>query len=98
MSIGSIVGRIIPAATAFVTSGGNPVAAVAAGVQADKQRDQAKKIRLQNEAAQKQFKENMTMAMGSGEFGTPGLTFTSSPQQQLGFMDRLTNIGSQSGS
>lgn len=97
MSIGSIVGRIIPAATAFVTSGGNPVAAVAAGVQADKQRDQAKKARLQNAAFQKQYKENLQMAMGSGEFGTPGLTFTPTPQAQPGFFDRIGNIGSQVG-
>jgi hypothetical protein len=54
MSISSIVGRIIPAATAFVTSGGNPVAAAASFAAADKARNQAKKARLQNELIQQQ--------------------------------------------
>jgi len=37
------------------------------------------------------------MAMGSGEFGTPGLTFSSPQPQQIGFFDRLGNIGSNVG-
>jgi len=64
MSLGSIVGRIIPAATAFVTSGGNPAAAVYAGVQADRQRDQAKRAKLDSEIAQNKFKEDLKMAFG----------------------------------
>ena len=75
MSISSIVGRIVPAVTAFATSGGNPVAAVAAGVQADRARDQAKKARIQNEIAQNKFKEDLQMAIGDinapGAFPTP---------------------------
>ena len=57
MSLSSIVGRIIPAATAFVTSGGNPVAAFAGAVQADRARDAAKKQRLENEKARAQYME-----------------------------------------
>ena len=43
MGISSLVGRILPAAAAFVTSGGNPIAAGASLIAADKARDQAKK-------------------------------------------------------
>jgi hypothetical protein len=95
MSIGSFVNRLVPTAISFVTGG--PVAAASTLVQTDRALDQQKKARLQNEARQKQYKENLQMAMGSGEFGTPGLTFTPPPQQQLGFFDRLGNIGSQVG-
>jgi hypothetical protein len=37
------------------------------------------------------------MVMGSGEFGTPGLTFTPQQPQQLGFFDRLGNVASNVG-
>ena len=93
MSISSIVGRIIPAATAFVTSGGNPVAAVAAGVQADRARDQAKKARLQNEIAQTEYERNLKMAIGLDAFGGQGRTIntTAMSTQQSGgtFIDTL---------
>ena len=97
MGISSIVGRILPAATTFVTSGGNPVATAASFAAADAARDNAKKARLQNEVAQQQYERNLAMAMGSGEFGTPGLTFSPTPQPQLGFFDRLGNIASNVG-
>ena len=77
MSISSIVGRIVPAATAFVTSGFNPVAAVAAGVQADRARDQAKRARIQNEIAQNKFKEDLKMAIGDPNY--PGAFPTMRP-------------------
>ena len=54
MSLGSIVGRIIPAVTGFVTSGGNPLAAASSFVAADQARDTAKKIRMQ-QAQEKEF-------------------------------------------
>ncbi len=57
MSLSSLVGRIIPAATAFVTSGGNPVAAFAGAVQADQARNAAKKQRLENEKARAKYME-----------------------------------------
>lgn len=89
MSLSSVVGRILPAATAYVTSFGNPAAAAASFVAADKARDDAKKARMQNARAQQQYKERIEMAMGSGEFGTPGLTFSSTPPPQPGFFDRI---------
>jgi len=97
MGISSIVGRIIPAATAFVTSGGNPVAAAASFAAADRARDNAKRARLDNEIAQNTYERNLKMAMGSGEFGTPGLTFNTTSQPQPGFFDRLGNLASNVG-
>ena len=65
MSIGSIVGRIIPTATAFVTSGGNPLAAATSFIAADKARDEAKKIRMQ-QAKQKELLEMEIFGGGRG--------------------------------
>ena len=95
--ISSIVGRVIPAVTGFVTSGGNPLAAAFSFAQADQARDQAKKQRLRNEEAINKYKESINMSMGSGEFGTPGLTFSAPRPQQAGFFERLGNIGSSVG-
>ena len=93
MGISSIVGRIVPAATAFVTSGGNPVAAVAAGVQADRQRNEAKKARLRNEIAQTKFEEDLKMTIGLDAFGGQGRPImpTAVSTQQSGgtFIDTL---------
>ena len=97
MGIASFVGRVLPAATAFVTSGGNPIAAAASFAAADQARDQAKKVRMQNERVQQQYQESLKMAMGSGEFGTPGLTFSAPQPQQLGFFDRISNVASNVG-
>tara|TARA_E500000081_G_scaffold112770_1_gene115277 strand:- start:340 stop:1215 length:876 start_codon:yes stop_codon:yes gene_type:complete len=97
MSISSIVGRIIPAATAYVTSGGNPIAAAAAAASADKARDQKKQIRLQNAAIEKQNKEFMQMAMDPSQMIGQRSQFIATQPQQLGFFDRLGNIGSSVG-
>lgn len=97
MSLSSLIGRVVPAVTGFVTSGGNPAAAFAAAAQADKARNVAKKARMRSEVAQANYERNLEMAMGSGEFGTPGLTFNTPQPQQLGFFERLGNIGSQVG-
>ena len=97
MSISSLVGRVIPAVTGFVTSGGNPIAAAASFAAADQARDQAKKVRMQNEKVQQQYQESIKMAMGSGEFPTTGLTFNTPQPQQLGFFDRLGGIASNVG-
>lgn len=97
MSLSSIVGRILPAASAFVTSGGNPIAAAASFAAADQARDQAKKARLEADRQRQLIDRRNLMAMGSGEFGTPGLTFNAPPQQQLGFFDRLGNLAGNVG-
>ena len=49
MSLSSLVNRIVPTVTSFVTSGGNPVAAFATAVQTDRALDNAKKARLAQE-------------------------------------------------
>ena len=55
--ISSIVGRILPAATAFVTTGGNPLATATSFVAADQARDLAKKNRLAQEQQRSNFME-----------------------------------------
>ena len=97
MSISSLVNRIVPTATAFVTSGFNPAAAFATAVQTDKALDQAKKIRLRNEEITNQIKEQQKMAFGDpnipGAFPTPRPANLGQPS----FFSRLGNIGSTIG-
>tara|TARA_B100000459_G_scaffold6676_1_gene4091 strand:- start:515 stop:1393 length:879 start_codon:yes stop_codon:yes gene_type:complete len=97
MSLSSIIGRVLPAATAYVTSGFNPVAAAATAIQADKARDQAKKVRLRNEEITNQIKEQQKMAFGDPNI--PGAFPTSRPASigQPSFFSRLGNIGSSIG-
>lgn len=57
MSLSSLVGRIVPAATSFVLSGGNPVAAFTGAVQADRARDAAKKERMRQAKLEEQYME-----------------------------------------
>jgi len=97
MGISSIVGRILPAATAYVTSGGNPIAAAASFAAADQARDNAKEARLEADRQRQLIDRRNFMAMGSGEFGTPGLTFNTTPPQQPGFFDRLGTLAGNVG-
>tara|TARA_R110002012_G_scaffold319144_1_gene538888 strand:- start:141 stop:1016 length:876 start_codon:yes stop_codon:yes gene_type:complete len=93
MSIGSIVGRILPAAVSFATSGGNPVAAAASFAAADRTRDAAKKARIQNEIARNQYKEQLNMAIGLDAFGGQGRAINTPPMSTAssggGFFDTL---------
>jgi hypothetical protein len=93
MSISSIVGRVLPAATAFVTSGFNPVAATASFVAADRARDEAKKMRLANEEATNRFKEQYNMAIGLDAFGGTGRPINTTPVSTAssggGFFDTI---------
>ncbi len=79
MGISSIVGRIVPAATAFVTTGFNPVAAAASFAAADRARNDAKKARLANERLMNEFKEQRNMAIGLDAFGGTGRTISPTP-------------------
>ena len=69
MGLSSLVKRAIPTAIGFATGG--PVGAFVAGVSADQQANQAKKIRLQNENAQKEY-ENYIRSI---QMGLPGTSF-----------------------
>jgi hypothetical protein len=95
MSIGSFVNRLVPTAISFVTGG--PVAAASTLVGTDQALDQQKKARLRNAAMQKQYKENMTMAMDPSQMIGQRSQFISSQPQQLGFFERIGNLGSQVG-
>ena len=98
MGLGSLVSRVVPAAVGFVTGG--PVGAVTAAYATEQGKKQEKKIKKQ--IAQRQQQEQKLIQelnmMGSGEFGTPGLTFTQPKVQQAGFFDRLTGLASNVGS
>jgi len=100
MSISSFINRVIPTATAFVTSGGNPAVAVATLAATDKQLDQNKKIRLQNEVNLKKQRELQQMAYfdqrGGGFINT---SMTPQPSTQnagfgAGFGSFLRDVGS----
>ena len=97
MSISSIVSRIIPAVTSYVTSGGNPIAVAATVASTEAQKKEQKRQRRLAAEQAAEYERNFNMAMGSGEFPTTGLTFSSQPPQQLGFFERLGGIASRTG-
>jgi len=100
MSISSFINRVIPTATAFVTSGGNPAVAVATLAATDKQLDQNKKIRLQNEVNLKKQRELQQMAyfdQRGGGFVNTSMTPQPSTQNAgfgAGFGSFLRDVGS----
>lgn len=95
MAIASFVGRVLPAATSFVTSGGNPIAAAASFAAADKARDQKKQARLayaEYEAQQRELNKMDPLLFQQFGDGRP-----SAPPPQLGFFDRLSNTAGRIG-
>ena len=97
MSISSIVSRIIPAVTSYVTSGGNPVAVAAtvASTEAAKKEQKRAKRRANEQAAE--FERNINMAFGDPN--APGAFPTMRPANlnQPGFFERLGGIASRTG-
>ena len=97
MSLSSFISRVVPATIGFAKGG--PVGAVTAIAGTEQAKAQERKVK-RDIARQQQALSNKRreyMAMGSGEFGTPGLNFTQTQPQQLGFFERLGNIGSNLG-
>ena len=98
MGLSSLVSRVVPTAIGFVTGG--PVGAVTAAYATEQGKKQEKQIKRQ--IAQRQQQEQKLIQelqmMGSGEFGTPGLTFTAPKVQQAGFFERLGGLASNVGS
>ena len=97
MSLGSLVSRIIPAAVGFAQGG--PVGAVTAALATEQTKKQERQVKRQIEQQRQQeqkFIQELNM-MGSGEFGTPGLTFNTQPQPTPGFFDRLGSAASRLG-
>ena len=77
---------------------GTPIGTAAAIKATADARAQQKFLTRTAEASQQQeIKEYNEMVMGSGEFGTPGLTFTPPAVQQPSFFNRLGNIASNVG-
>ena len=85
----------IVATVAPFIPGGQPIAIAAAAKSAA---DQRAAIKFQQATQLQAYKERQ-MVMGSGEFGTPGLNFspTVPTSTQMGFFDRLGNLGSSVG-
>ena len=97
MSISSIVSRIVPAVTTYVTSGFNPVAtaaSIAATESAKRQQKQAKQTANRQAA---EYERNINMAFGDPN--APGAFPTPRPSSigQVGFFERLGNLGSTVG-
>jgi len=77
---------------------GTPIGTAAAiKATADAQAQQKFLQETAKASQQQQIREYNEMVMGSGEFGTPGLTFTPPPVQQTSFFSRLGNIASNVG-
>ena len=97
MSLSSFISRALPTAVGFVTGG--PVGAATAFASVDQAKRQEKKIK-QSIARRQQEEQKLIQElnmMGSGEFGTPGLTFNTQPQPTPGFFDRLGSAASRLG-
>jgi len=97
MSISSIVSRVIPAVTSFVTSGGNPiaVAATVASTEAAKKEQKRAKRRANEQAAEYERINQMAF----GDPNAPGAFPTMRPASisQPGFFERLGGIASRTG-
>lgn len=77
---------------------GTPIGTAAAiKATADAQAQRKFLERTAQASQQQEIKEYNEMVMGSGEFGTPGLTFTPPAVQQPSFFSRLGNIASNVG-
>jgi len=98
MSLKSLINRVIPTATSFVASGGNPAVAFATAVQTDRSLKQAKKQKIENEKAIAKFEEDIKMQyfdQRGGGFTNTAITPT---VQTPTFFERLGNLGSSVGS
>ena len=97
MSISSLVSRIIPAVTSYVTSAGNPiaVAATVASTEAAKT-EQKRAVRRANEQAAEYERINQ-MAMDPSQMIGQRSSFVTSPPPQPGFFERLGGIASRTG-
>jgi hypothetical protein len=97
MSIGDV---LTGAVKGFVLSGGNPAGAFAGAATAGEQSKAERKAQRRQEEFIRDLntgRENINMAMGSGEFQTTGLTFQPQQPQQVGFFERLGNFGTSLG-
>mgnify|MGYP000240120797 CR=1 FL=1 len=78
---------------------GTPIGTVALAKTVADQKAQRKFLQRTAEAEQaEQQRRYQDMVMGSGEFGSPGLTFTAPKVQQAGFFSQLGDLASSVGS
>lgn len=96
----SLLSNFLKEAAPFVAAAapGTPIGTAAAVKTVADQKAQQKFLQATAEQQQQaQIREYNRMAMGSGEFSTPGLTFSSTPPPQPGFFERIGNIASNVG-
>jgi len=96
----SWLSSIVKKAAPFVAAAapGTPVGTVAAiKTVADAKAQQKFLTETAKQQQEQQLKELNKMALGSGEFGTPGYSFTTPTVQQPGFFERLGNVASNVG-
>jgi hypothetical protein len=96
----SLLSNFLKQAAPFVAAAapGTPIGTAAAIKTVADAKAQQKFLQAKAEQQQQaQLREYNKMAMGSGEFGTPGLTFSNTPSPQPGFFDRLGGIASNVG-
>jgi hypothetical protein len=97
----SFLSNLIKDVAPFVAAAapGTPIGAVAAVKSvADVKAQQKFLTETARQKQEEQQRRLQQMAMGSGEFGTPGLTFTQPKVQQAGFFDQLGTLASSVGS
>ncbi len=97
----SLLSNFLKKAAPFVAAAapGTPIGTVAAvKTVADAQAQQKFLSETAKQKQRDQQRRLQEMAMGSGEFGTPGLTFTPPRVQQAGFFDQLGTLASNVGS
>lgn len=97
-NFGLIKDAVVGATTGYISSGGNPAGAFTGAVSAGQANKAENAFKKQVEAYNKQIREQ-NMVMGSGEFGTPGLTFTPVKQTTSGgfgsgFGQFVSDVGS----
>lgn len=97
----SLLSNLIKDVAPFVAAAapGTPIGTVAAvKAVADVKAQQKFLTETARQKQEEQQRRLQQMAMGSGEFGTPGLTFTQPRVQQAGFFDQLGTLASNVGS
>ena len=97
----SLLSNLIKDVAPFVAAAapGTPIGTVAAvKAVADVKAQQKFLTETARQKQEEQQRRLQQMAMGSGEFGTPGLTFTQPRVQQAGFFDQLSTLASNVGS
>ncbi len=97
MSISSLVSRVVPTAIGFVTGGPVGAFTAAAATESAKRQEKQQKRAINEFNAQQAMIRRQREMLGQVEGGAPAVVFNRQQPQQLGFFERLGNIGSSVG-